>query len=111
MDTAKEKKKHHLTAWGLLIRIALLAIMLWYFLWRIIVTLPYGGSPLEMVLGILLILCEFGGLFRLVVLIFNFVSYRESPEDMRVYETDQNLDDFLAEKGRKPSFCPTWTSW
>ena len=106
MDTAKETKKRHLTAWGLLIRIALLAIMLWYFLWRIIVTLPYGGSPLEMVLGILLILCEFGGLFRLVVLIFNFVSYRESPEDMRVYETDQNLDDFLAEKGAEAVVLP-----
>ena len=100
------KEKRNYTLAGMLGRAALLAIMAWYFLWRIFFSLPFKGSALELVLGTLLIIFEFAGLFRLVVLIFNFISYRESPEEKKVYETDRTIDDFLAEKGAENVALP-----
>lgn len=71
--------KRNISLQGLLARAALLVIVGWYFIWRVFFSLPYKGSVLEMVLGSLLVFFEFAGLFRLVVIIFNYISYRETP--------------------------------
>ena len=91
--------KRNISLQGLLARAALLVIVGWYFIWRVFFSLPYKGSVLEMVLGSLLVFFEFAGLFRLVVIIFNYISYRETPEEMSVYRNDRTLGDLLAEKG------------
>ena len=92
-------KRSHYSATGLLARAALLLIVGGYFFWRIFFSLPYRGTILEMILGILLILFEFAGLFRLLVIMFNYISYRETPEEMEVYTTDRTIYDLLSEKG------------
>ncbi len=95
----KTKAKSNYTVPGVIVRCALLGLLCYYLFWRIFFTLPYHNSVLEMVLGVLLLICEFAGLFRLLMLIFNYINFRESPELMEIYNSDQTVQGFLAEKG------------
>ena len=52
-----------------------------------------------MFLGILLVICEFTGLFRLIMLIFNYINFRESPKMMDIYHSEATIESILSEKG------------
>ncbi len=95
----RRKEKNNFTAAGILVRCVLLGILGYYLFWRIVFTLPYRGSWLEMFLGILLVICEFTGLFRLIMLIFNYINFRESPKMMDIYHSEATIESILSEKG------------